>query len=150
MSQYRYFLERPLLITCRVCVLSCFKYHVWGVRVMNGFLLSAFSRLGAYLCPVLSYKCICLSTSYYGSIIVMWVTMCENTIFNIQLWVLSLLAMSCKHKRKGLSLSQRLEIIQLTSENVFQTGISWQFGCSQSTVFKIIVSQKEEIKHEGS
>ena len=55
--------------------------------------------------------------------------------------------MSCKHK--DLSLSQKLEIIQLVSEKVSQTEISQQFGCSQSTVSKMI-SQKEGLKHEAA
>ena len=50
--------------------------------------------------------------------------------------------MSCK--RKDLSQSQKL-----ASENVSQTEISLQFGCSQSTVSKII-SQKEDIKHDAA
>ena len=40
-----------------------------------------------------------------------------------------------------MSLSQKL-----ASENVSQTEISQQFGCSQSTVSKII-SQKEDLNH---
>ena len=52
-------------------------------------------------------------------------------------------------KRKDLSLSQKLQIIQLTSEKVPQTEISRQFGCSQSTVLKIL-SQKEELKHDAA
>ena len=55
--------------------------------------------------------------------------------------------MSCKCK--DLSLSQKLEIIQLASEKVSQTEISQQFGCSQSTVSKMI-SQKERLKHEAA
>ena len=50
--------------------------------------------------------------------------------------------MNCKHKHKDLSLSQKLEIIQLTSE-VFQTELSQWFGCSQSTISKIL-DQKDE------
>ena len=57
--------------------------------------------------------------------------------------------MSCKRKRKDLSLSQKLQIIQLASEKVSQTEISRQFGCSQSTVSKIL-SQKEELKHDAA
>ena len=57
--------------------------------------------------------------------------------------------MSCKHKYKDLSLSQKLETVQLASEKVSQTEIFRQFGCSQSTVSKII-SQKKELKHEAA
>ena len=57
--------------------------------------------------------------------------------------------MSCKRKHKDLSLSQKLDIVELASEKEPQTEISQQFGCSQSTVSKII-SQKEELKHEAS
>ena len=55
--------------------------------------------------------------------------------------------MSCK--RKDLSLSQKLEIVQLASENVSQTEISRQFDCLQATVSKII-SQKEDLKHDAA
>ena len=55
--------------------------------------------------------------------------------------------MSCKCK--DFSLSQKLEIVQLASEKVSQTEISWKFGCSQSTVSNII-NQKEELKHEAT
>ena len=57
--------------------------------------------------------------------------------------------MSCKRKCQDLSLSQKLEIVQLASEKVSQTEISQQFGCSQSMVSKII-SQKEELKHKAA
>ena len=47
--------------------------------------------------------------------------------------------MNCKCKPKDLSLSQKIEIIQLASEKVFQTELSQQFGCSQSMISKILV-----------
>ena len=42
-----------------------------------------------------------------------------------------------------------IEIVQLASENESQSEISRQFGCSQSTVSKII-SQKEDLKHDAA
>ena len=52
-------------------------------------------------------------------------------------------------KRKDLSLSQKLEIIQLASEKVSQTEISQRFGCSQSTMSKIL-RQKDEVRQDAA
>ena len=52
-------------------------------------------------------------------------------------------------KCKDLSLSQKLEIIQLASEKVSQTEISQRFGCSQSTVSKIL-RQKDEVRQDAA
>lgn len=54
-----------------------------------------------------------------------------------------------KRKRNDLLLSQKLEILQLASEKVSQTELSQRFGCSQSTISKII-SQKDELKQDAA
>ena len=56
---------------------------------------------------------------------------------------------SCKRKRTDLSLSQRLEIVQLSSEKVSQTHLAKIFGCSQSTSSKIL-RQKDEIRRDAT
>ena len=57
--------------------------------------------------------------------------------------------MNCKCNHKDLSLSQKLEIVQLASEKVFQTELSQQFGCSQSMI-STILSQKDELKQDAA
>ena len=56
---------------------------------------------------------------------------------------------SCKAKRKrtDLSLSQKLKIIQLSSEKVSQTQLAQKFGFSQSTIPKIL-HQNDEIRQD--
>ena len=56
---------------------------------------------------------------------------------------------SCKRKRTDLSLSQKLEIVQLASEKVSQTHLAQKFGCSQSTISKI-PCQKDEIRQDAA
>ena len=57
---------------------------------------------------------------------------------------------SCKRKRTDLSLSQKkLKIVQLSSEKVSQTHLAQKFGCSQSTISKIL-RQKDEIKQDAT
>lgn len=59
------------------------------------------------------------------------------------------MSVSGKRKRRDLSLSQKLEIVKLASENVSQTELSQRFGCSQSKISKII-SRKDEIKLDAA
>ena len=54
--------------------------------------------------------------------------------------------MSCKCKFMNLLLSQKLEF-QVNSEKVSQTELSQWFGCSQSTISKIL-SQNYELKDD--
>ena len=56
---------------------------------------------------------------------------------------------SCKRKRTDLSLSQKLEIVQLASEKVSQTHLAQKFGCSQSAISKILC-QKDEIRQDAA
>ena len=58
---------------------------------------------------------------------------------------------SCKAKRKqtDLSLNQKLEIIQLSSEKVSHTHLVQKFGCSLSTISKIL-PQKDEIRQDAA
>ena len=56
---------------------------------------------------------------------------------------------SCKHKRTDLSLSQKLEIVQLSLEKVSQTHLAQKLGCSQSTISKIL-RQKDEIRQDAT
>ena len=54
-----------------------------------------------------------------------------------------------KRKRKDLSLSQKLEIVKLSLENVSQTELSRRFSCSQSTISKIL-SRKDALIQEAA
>ena len=56
---------------------------------------------------------------------------------------------SCKRKQTDLSLSQKLEIVQLSLEKVSQTHLAQKFGCSQSTISKIL-RQKDEIRQDAT
>ena len=53
--------------------------------------------------------------------------------------------MGSKRKRSELSLSQKMEIIQLSEDKVSQTEISRRFECSRYTVSKIL-KQKDELQ----
>ena len=54
---------------------------------------------------------------------------------------------SCKRKWTDLSRSHKLEIVQLSLEKVSQTHLAKKFGCSQSTISKILC-QKDEIRQD--
>ena len=56
---------------------------------------------------------------------------------------------SCKRKRTDLSRSQKLKIVQLSLEKVSQTHLAQKFGCSQSTISKIL-RQKDEIRQDAT
>ena len=56
---------------------------------------------------------------------------------------------SCKRKWIDLSRSQKLEIVQLSLEKVSQTHLAQKFGCSQSTISKIL-RQKDEIRQDAT
>ena len=56
---------------------------------------------------------------------------------------------SLKRKRTDLSLSQKLEIVQLASEKISQTRLAQRFSCSQSTISKIL-RQKDEIRQDAA
>ena len=57
--------------------------------------------------------------------------------------------MTCKRKRMDLALAQKLDILQLSSEKMSQTEISQRFGCSQSTISKVL-RQKAELKQDAA